>query len=185
MLMFTLAISCLTTSNLPWFVDLTFQVPTQYHSLEHHTLLPSPVKSTAGHCFHFGSASSFFLEQFLCSSAVVYWTPTELGSSSFSVISFCIFMLFMGFSRQEYWTGLPFPSPVDHVMFQNTLENPLDSKIKPVKSKGNQSWIFIWRTDAEAGNSKTLATWCEELTHWERPWCWKRLKAGGEGKDRD
>ena len=26
----------------------------------------------------------------------------------------------------------------------------------------------------------TLATWCEELTHWKRPWCWERLKAGGE-----
>ena len=31
---------------------------------------------------------------------------------------------------------------------------------------------------------KTLATWCEELTHWKRPWCWERLKAGGEGDDR-
>ena len=30
----------------------------------------------------------------------------------------------------------------------------------------------------------TLATWCEELTHWKRPWCWLRLKAGGEGEDR-
>ena len=30
----------------------------------------------------------------------------------------------------------------------------------------------------------TLATWCEELTPWERPWCWERLKAGGEGDDR-
>ena len=30
----------------------------------------------------------------------------------------------------------------------------------------------------------TLATWCEELTHWKRPWCWERLKAGGEGDDR-
>ena len=30
-------------------------------------------------------------------------------------------------------------------------------------------------------NSNTLATWCEELTHWKRPWCWERLKAGGEG----
>ena len=27
-------------------------------------------------------------------------------------------------------------------------------------------------------NSNTLATWCEELTHWKRPWCWERLKAG-------
>ena len=30
----------------------------------------------------------------------------------------------------------------------------------------------------------TLATWCEELTHWKRPWCWERLKAGGEGDNR-
>ena len=30
-------------------------------------------------------------------------------------------------------------------------------------------------------NSNTLATWCEELTHWKRPWCWERLKGGGEG----
>ena len=40
----------------------------------------------------------------------------HLGSSSFSVLSFCLFILFMGFSRQEYWNGLPFPSPVDHVL---------------------------------------------------------------------
>ena len=33
-------------------------------------------------------------------------------------------------------------------------------------------------------NPNTLATWCEELTHWKRPWCWERLKAGGEGDDR-
>ena len=30
----------------------------------------------------------------------------------------------------------------------------------------------------------TLATWCEELTHWKRPWCWGRLKARGEGDNR-
>ena len=29
-----------------------------------------------------------------------------------------------------------------------------------------------------------FATWCEELTHWKRPWCWERLKAGGEGDNR-
>ena len=28
---------------------------------------------------------------------------------------------------------------------------------------------------------QTLATWWEELTHWKWPWCWERLKAGGEG----
>ena len=33
-------------------------------------------------------------------------------------------------------------------------------------------------------NSNTLATWCEELTHLKRLWCWERLKTGGEGDDR-
>ena len=40
-----------------------------------------------------------------------------------------------------------------------------------------KDWCWSW-------NSNTLATWCEELTHWKRPWCWKRLKAGGEGDNR-
>ena len=30
-----------------------------------------------------------------------------------------------------------------------------------------------------------LGTWCEELTHWKRPWCWERLQAGEEGDNRD
>ena len=115
---FTLAISYLTTSNLLWFMDLTFQVPMQYCSLQHRTLLPSPVTSTAGCCFCFASVSSFFLELFLHWSPVAYWAPTDLGSSSFSVLSFCLFVLFMGFSRQEYWSGFPFPSPVDHILLE-------------------------------------------------------------------
>ena len=40
----------------------------------------------------------------------------DLESSSFNVLSFCLFILFTGCSRQEYQTGLPFPSPVDHVL---------------------------------------------------------------------
>ena len=32
--------------------------------------------------------------------------------------------------------------------------------------------------------SNTLVTWCKEPTHWKRPWCWKRLKVGGEGDNR-
>ena len=116
MSMFTLAISCLITSNLPWFRDLTFRVPTQYCSLQHQTLLSPPDTSTAGRCFCFGSASSFLLELFLSSSPVAYWAPTDLGSSSFSVLSFCLFILFIRFLRQEYWSGLPFPSPADHIL---------------------------------------------------------------------
>ena len=122
--MFTIAISCLTASNLPWFMDLTVQVPMQYCSLQHWTLLPSPVTSTTGHCFHFDSGFSWFLELFLHSS-VVFRAPTNLGSSSFCVISFCLFILFMGFSRQEHWSGLPFPSPVDQFLSElSTTTHP-------------------------------------------------------------
>ena len=53
------------------------------------------------------------------------------------------------------------------VVLEKTIEIPLDCKeIQPVHSKGNQSWVFIGRTDAEA---ETLATWREELTHWKDP----------------
>ena len=38
-------------------------------------------------------------------------------------------------------------------------------------------WCWSW-------NSNSLATSCEELTHLKRPWCWERLRAGGEGDDR-
>ena len=88
----------------------------QYCSLQHWTLLLSPVTSTTGYCFCFGSIRSFFLELFLHWSPVAYWAPTDLGSSSFSILSFRLFILFMGFSRQEYWSGLPFPSLVDHIL---------------------------------------------------------------------
>ena len=89
---FTLAISYLTTSNLPWFMDPTFQVHIQYCSLQHRSLLLSPVTSTTRYCFCFGSIPSFFLELFLHWSPVAYRAPNDLGSSSFSVhfsFSYC------------------------------------------------------------------------------------------------
>ena len=50
-----------------------------------------------GCCFCFGSICSFFLELFLHCSPVAYWSPTHLASSSLSVLSFCLSVLFMGF----------------------------------------------------------------------------------------
>ena len=82
------------------------------------------------------------------------------------------------------------------VVLEKTLESPLDCKeIQPVNPKGNQPWILIGRT-CWSWSSNTLATWCgqidvphinswcEKLAHWKRPWCWERLKAGGEGDNR-
>ena len=97
----------------------------QYCSLQHQTLLLSPVSSTTGCCFCFGSISSFFLELFLHWSPVAYLAPTDLGGSSFSVLSFCLFILFTGFFRQEYWSDLPFPSPVEHILSElSTMTHP-------------------------------------------------------------
>ena len=66
---------------------------------------------------YFGALSlslHYFLSYF--STDIQYWAPTYLGSSSFSVLSFCLFILFMGFSRQEYRSSLPFSCPVDHIL---------------------------------------------------------------------
>ena len=69
--------------------------------------------------------SSFLLELFLCSSPVAFWTSTDLRASAFSVLSFCLFMVFTGFSRQECRNGLPFPSPGDHVLSElSTMTGP-------------------------------------------------------------
>ena len=55
--------------------------------------------------------------------------------------------------------------------------------------RSNQSTLrrpvlgVLWKAWCWGWNPSTLATWCEELTHWERPWCWEGLKAEGEGDD--
>ena len=72
------------------------------------------------------------------------------------------------------------------VVLEKTLESPLDGKeIQPVHSKGDQSWVFIGRTDVEAEAPILWPPDNKELTHWKRSWCWERLKAGGEGDDRE
>ena len=53
------------------------------------------------------------------------------------------------------------------MVLQKTPESPLDCKeIQPVHSNGDRSWVFFGRTDVEA-ETNTLATSCEELTHWK------------------
>ena len=52
------------------------------------------------------------------------------------------------------------------------------SERKSVLNVHWKDWCWSW-------NSNPLATWCEELTNWKRPWCWERFKAGGEGDNRE
>ena len=65
------------------------------------------------------------------------------------------------------------------VVLEKTFERLLDhNEIKPVHPKGDQSWIFIGMTDAEA---EAPILWLPDVK--KRPWCWERLKAG-EGDER-
>ena len=71
------------------------------------------------------------------------------------------------------------------VVLEKTLKSPLDCKeIQPVHPKGNQPWIFTGRTDAEVEAPILWATWIKEPTHWEKPWCWERLRAKEERGNR-
>ena len=116
MLTFTLAISCLTTSNLPWFMDLTFQVPM--------AILLFPALDLASITSHIHNWVLFFLWLHLF---ILSWVISLLISSSmlgtywpgeflFQYPIILPFHTVHGASRQEYWSGLPFPSPVGHIL---------------------------------------------------------------------
>ena len=93
-------------------------LPHYLSALQHWTSLSPLDISTTEHHFPIGSAILFFLELVIVlhCSPVAYWTPSNLKGSSSGTISFCLFILLMGFSRHEYWTGLPFPPPLVHIL---------------------------------------------------------------------
>ena len=106
---------------------------------------------------------------------------TGLSSQSYGFSSSCVWM--WGLDHKEGWA--PKNRCFQIGVLDKTLESPSDSKeIKPVNPKGNQPWIFIRRTDAKAEAPVILSTWCKDLTHWKRPWCWGRLKTRGEVGER-
>ena len=86
---FILSISCLTTSNIPWFMNV---IPRSYAIL---LFTASALASITSHIhnwilFLLWFHPSFFLGLFLHWSPVAYWALTNLGSSSFSILSFCL-----------------------------------------------------------------------------------------------
>ena len=120
--------------------------------------------------------------KFLHWSPVAYWAPTDLGSSSFSVLSFGLFMLFMGFSRQEYWSGLPFLSPVDHILSDLSTMTHL-SWVAPwpwlSSIESDKAVVLVWLdwlVFCEYGFS-VFALWCPLATPtillgFLLPWMW-------------
>ena len=86
-------------------------------------------------------------------------------------------------SREKNWPRI---DAFELWCWRRLLRIPWTAKeIKPIHPKGNQYWIFIGNTNAEAETPilwpLDAKTW---LTHLKRPWYWERLKAGGEGDDR-
>ena len=55
----------------------------------------------------------------------------------------------------------------------------------PLSSLSPCALNFHWKDWYRSWSPNILATWCEELTHWKRPWSWERLRAGGEGMTED
>ena len=70
------------------------------------------------------------------------------------------------------------------VVLEKTLQSSLDrrrsnqSTLKEISPEYSLEGLMLKLS------SNTLATWCEEQTHWKRPWCWGKLRARGEARDR-
>ena len=117
MSMFILAISCLTTSYLPG--------PNIPGSCAILLFTALDFASITSHIHNW--VVCLFVHLFLASSPHSFWSffsillqyrigPYRPGEFIFQCHIFFLCILFMGFSRQEYWSGLPFPSPVDHIL---------------------------------------------------------------------
>ena len=125
-----LAISCLTLSNLTWFMDLTFQVPVLLYSIrlyfQHqyiHCWLSVPLWPS---CVTLSGAISNCPLLFPSSIEDTFWSGKGGGGLIFWCRIFCLFILFMVFLQQEYWSRLPFPLLMDHVLLELSLWPVLD-----------------------------------------------------------
>ena len=131
----TLAISCLTTSNLPWFMDLSFQVPVQYCSLQHWTLL----LSTQSHhnwvlillCLHPFILSGVISPLISCSILGTYW-PGEL---LFQYLIILPFHTVHGVLKARILKWFAFPSPVDHILSELSNMTHPSLTLKQIKPK--------------------------------------------------
>ena len=160
----------------------------QYCSLQHRTLLPSLVTSTTGCCFCFGPIPSFFLELFLHWSPVAYWAPTDLGSSTFSVLFFAF--SYCSWDSQGENTELVWHSLLQWTMFcQNSPPWPirlgwplhsvahsfieLDKAVVHVISLISLLWLwFSFCLPSDNKDKKLMeASWWERLTVGETGSC--------------
>ena len=109
-----------------------------------------------------------------------YFTGKGPSSQSYGYSSSHVWMWELAY--KESWVPKNWCSWT--VVLQKTLESPLAAR------RSNQSILMEISPECSLEglmlrwSSNTLAPWCKELTHWKRPWCWERLRAGGEGDNR-
>ena len=78
-------------------------------------------------------------------------------------------------------------APKNWCLWTVVLEKTLES---PEARRSNQSILkeispeYSWKDWCWSWSSNNLATWCDEMTHLKRPWCWERVQTGGEGDDK-
>ena len=113
--MFNIAISCLTTSNLPWLMDLIFQVPMWYFSYQHWTCFHHHIHPQTEHCFCFLPATSFFLVLVIIALCSLPYFLTY-GGGIFWCHIFLLFHTVHGFllARILEWIAISFSS--DHIL---------------------------------------------------------------------
>ena len=63
--------------------------------------------------------------------------------------------------------------------------SPWGCKESDMTERLNWTELIHWKDWCWSWSSKIVATWCEEPTHWKRPWCWERLRARGKGMKED
>ena len=140
--------------------------------------------------YHCGGKRQSFLKLYICfylknkitftKKRRYYFAKKGSSSQSYGFSSSHVWMWEL--DHEESWA--PKNWSFWTVVLEKTLESPLDCKeIKPVNPKGNQSWIFIGGTDAEAEAPILWAPDSKNWLIWKDPY-WERLKAGGEGDDR-
>ena len=125
-----------------------------------------------------GSSVHRILQARILEWVAISFKPRQcIKNQGYNFANKCPYSQSYGFSNSHVWMW-----ELDHkedwapknwcfwtVMMEKTLESPLDCKeIKPVNPKGNQSWIFIGRTDVEAWSSNTLATWMQRANSLEK-----------------
>ena len=77
------------------------------------------------------------------------------------------------------WKPINKPMFIQQLIFDKAIKNKAESIVLSINGAWKIGYLHYW-----SWNFNTLATWCKELTHLKRPWCWERLRAGGEGDDR-